>query len=224
MPQVQENGGTGYLFDADANLLQTFSSPQNTDGDFGTSISAVGNQVLIGAPLQKANDVWTGTAYLFGADGDLLHTFLHPDPVVGGVSALLTNHLHHHPLGPSPVEFAVEDLFPGAEVEFAFGDGNDDLPAHDLAFVMGVGVVFAGAIVGVTLGRGVEGGQLFQPLFVVLVQARLVVVDEDAGGDVHRVGHAPHIVAPRLCCGASCNPAHKPLGSIEALGLFSCPL
>ncbi len=31
------------------------------------------------------------------------------------------------------------------------------------------------------------GGQLFQPLLVVVVQAGLVVVDEDAGGDVHGV-------------------------------------
>ena len=50
-------------------------------------------------------------------------------------------------LSPAAVEFAVEDLFPRAEIEFAFGDGDDDFAAHDLAFHVGVGVVFAGAVV-----------------------------------------------------------------------------
>jgi hypothetical protein len=36
-------------------------------------------------------------------------------------------------------------LFPGAEIEFAFGDGDDDFAAHDLALQMSVGVVLAGA-------------------------------------------------------------------------------
>src|SRR5882724_11615122 len=52
-------------------------------------------------------------------------------------------------LSASPVEFAVENLFPGSEVEFAFGDGDDDFAAHDLALEMRVGVVFAGPVVGI---------------------------------------------------------------------------
>jgi hypothetical protein len=35
-------------------------------------------------------------------------------------------------------------------VEAAAGDGNYDLTAHDLAFVMGVGVVFAAAVLHVS--------------------------------------------------------------------------
>jgi hypothetical protein len=88
---------------------------------------------------------------------------------------------------PAAVELAVEDLFPGAEVELAVGDGHDDLPAHHLPLHVGVGVVLAGAVVGVALGRSVEGSELLQPLLVVLVQSRFVVVDEHAGRDVHRV-------------------------------------
>ena len=34
------------------------------------------------------------------------------------------NDLHQHPLLPSSIEFPVENLFPRAEVEFAFGDGQ----------------------------------------------------------------------------------------------------
>ena len=49
------------------------------------------------------------------------------------------------------VEFAVEDLFPRPEIEFAVGDGDDDFAAHDLALQVGVGVVFAGAVVAVAL-------------------------------------------------------------------------
>jgi hypothetical protein len=59
--------------------------------------------------------------------------------------ASLSNHLHQHALRPSPVEFSLKDLLPGAEVEFAGGDGDDDFAAHDLPFEVGVGVVFAGA-------------------------------------------------------------------------------
>ena len=77
----------------------------------------------------------------------------------------LPNHLHQYPLGSSAVEFAVEDLFPGAEVEFSVGDGDDDFSAHDLAFVMSVGVVFTGAVVVVALRRSVEGGEVLEPFF-----------------------------------------------------------
>ena len=45
-------------------------------------------------------------------------------------------------LSPS-VELAVEDLLPGAEVEFAAGHGNNDLPTHDLTFHVRVGIVFS---------------------------------------------------------------------------------
>ena len=89
----------------------------------------------------------------------------------------------------APIELAIEDLHPGAEVEAAFRHG-DDFAAHDLAFHVGVGVVFAGAVVGVALGRFVERGQLLQPLFVIGVQARLIVVDEDRSCDVHGVDQA----------------------------------
>ena len=33
---------------------------------------------------------------------------------------------------PVAVKFAVENLFPGAEIEFAFGDGDDHFSPHDL--------------------------------------------------------------------------------------------
>ncbi len=105
--------------------------------------------------------------------------------------SLLPNHLHQYPLGPLAIELAVEDLLPRAEVQFAIRDGHNDFPAHDLTFHVGVGVVFSGSVVGITLGGGIKRGELLQPFFVVLVQARLIVVNKNPGGDVHGVAHPP---------------------------------
>ena len=42
---------------------------------------------------------------------------------------LFTDDLDQHALAAAAIEFAVEDLFPGTEIELAAGDGNDDLAA-----------------------------------------------------------------------------------------------
>jgi hypothetical protein len=65
---------------------------------------------------------------------------------------LLPDDLHQHPLAPSPVELTVEDLFPWAKVQFAFGDGDHHFAAHDLPFHVGVGIVLSRAVV-LVLGR-----------------------------------------------------------------------
>ncbi len=104
--------------------------------------------------------------------------------------ALLSDHLDQNTLGAAAVELAVEDLFPGAEVEFASSDRDDDLTAHHLALMMRVAVVFAGAIVMIPLGAWVVRRQPFKPALVIFVKAGLVVIDEDRGGDVHRVDEA----------------------------------
>jgi len=70
------------------------------------------------------------------------------------------------------------------------GHGHHHFAAHDLPFVMGIGIVFSGAIVVVPLGRRIERGELLQPLFVVVVQSRFIIVDEDTGGNVHGVAQA----------------------------------
>ena len=60
---------------------------------------------------------------------------------------LLADHLDEHPLGSTAVELSVKDLLPGAEIQLPLCDRHHNLAAHDLAFVMGVGIVFAGAVV-----------------------------------------------------------------------------
>ena len=103
-----------------------------------------------------------------------------------GVGVLFADDFDQDAFAAFAVEFAVEDLFPGAEIEFAGGDGANNLTAHDGAFEMGVGVVFAGVIV-VILGIRLFGGEFFEPAFPVFEETGLIVVDENGGGDVHGV-------------------------------------
>src|SRR4029077_9221775 len=98
-------------------------------------------------------------------------------------TASLPDDLDEHALLAPAIELAVEDLLPRTEVERAAGDGDDDLAAHDLALVVRVAVVFAGAIVVIAFRTRVEGRELLEPAGIVLVQARLVVVDEHARRD-----------------------------------------
>ena len=82
---------------------------------------------------------------------------------------LFTDYFDQYLFRPASVEFTVKDLFPGAEVQLASGDGHDYLAAHDLPFEMGIGIVFV-AVMAILLDRFM-GRQTFQPLFVVVMQA-----------------------------------------------------
>lgn len=92
-------------------------------------------------------------------------------------------------LAAAPVEFPVKDLFPGPEIELAFGNGDDHLTAHDLPFHVRVGIVFAGPVM-VVLGCRRMRRELFQPNIVIVQQAFLGVIDEDRSRDVHRIDQA----------------------------------
>ena len=54
---------------------------------------------------------------------------------------------------------------------------------------MGVGIIFAGAIVPISAGRLVRR-QFFQPDLVIVMEPALVVVNENGCGNVHRVDQA----------------------------------
>ena len=56
-----------------------------------------------------------------------------------------------------PVEFAVENLFPSSEIEFAFCNRDDDFAPHDLTFQVSVSVVFAGPVVSIVRWSGACG-------------------------------------------------------------------
>ena len=51
---------------------------------------------------------------------------------------------------------------------------------------MCIGVVFAGPVVSIGVGRRVRR-QFFQPQLIIVMKARFVVVDEYRSGDVHGV-------------------------------------
>jgi len=107
----------------------------------------------------------------------------------------VSNYLDEHSLAPSAVELAVENLFPRPEVQFAFGDRDDDVAAHDLTLEVGVGIVFASAIVAIS-GRRLVRREFFQPDLVIVMESRFIVINKHRGGDVHGVdetkafGHA----------------------------------
>src|SRR5579875_2271699 len=105
-----------------------------------------------------------------------------PRPQPRPVPTLLADNLHQDALGPATVELTVEDLFPWSEVEGASRNRHHDLAAHDLALEVRVGVVLPCVVMPV-LGRRRVGGETLQPPAEVLVQSRLVVVDENRGRD-----------------------------------------
>jgi len=76
------DAGIAYLFDASTGeVLRTFKSPNPAvDGNFGCSVAAVENRVLIGAYHEPTEHVKrAGNAYIFDAStGKLLHTLVKP--------------------------------------------------------------------------------------------------------------------------------------------------
>ena len=99
---------------------------------------------------------------------------------------LLADDFYEDAFAAAAIELAVKDLFPGSEIELSFGNGDDDFASHDLAFHVGIGVIFAGAVVFVLGGGGVRC-EFLEPDIVIVMQPAFVIIDENGGGDVHRV-------------------------------------
>ena len=102
----------------------------------------------------------------------------------------LANDFHQTRFFRRPSNSRIKDLLPRAEIELAIGDRDDDFPAHDLAFHVGVGVVFAGAVVAVLRGAGRAGRASPASRRNPAMQAALVVVDVNGRRDVHGVDEA----------------------------------
>jgi hypothetical protein len=98
----------------------------------------------------------------------------------------LANNFYKHSLSPSPIEFAVEDLFPRAEVKLAASNGYHNFTAHYLAFHMGISIVLACVIVAIVVDRLVWS-ELFEPNGIVAMEAVLIIIYENRGSDVHCV-------------------------------------
>ena len=98
---------------------------------------------------------------------------------------LITDDFYQDPFSAAPVKLTIKNLFPRSEIQLAPRYGHHHLPAHDLPLHMGVGVVFPHVVA--VLGDWCMGGQLLQPDLVAVMQPGLIVIDEDAGGDVHGI-------------------------------------
>src|SRR5258708_16566956 len=97
-------------------------------------------------------------------------------------SCLFSHDFNDDSLVALAVELGVENLLPGAEIEFSVGDRDDDLVMNDQRFEVSVSIVFAGLMMLVILP---EGSERFQPLVDVFDEAAFIVVDVDSGSDVH---------------------------------------
>jgi hypothetical protein len=64
-------------------------------------------------------------------------------------SALFANDLDQHALAAPSIELAIKNLLPRAEVEFTRRDRDHNLPPHNLAFQMRIGIILAGSVVAV---------------------------------------------------------------------------
>ena len=69
-------------------------------------------------------------------------------------SCLFSHHFNDHSFVALAVEFGVENLLPGAEVEFPVGDRDNDFVVNDQRFEVSVSVVFAGLVMLVVLLEG----------------------------------------------------------------------
>jgi len=82
-----EDAGAAFLFDGETGqLLQTYISPTpSEDAQFGYSVAAVGENVLVGARLDETGAAGVGAVYLFdGTSGNLLQSFVNPTQSASG--------------------------------------------------------------------------------------------------------------------------------------------
>ena len=73
-------GGAVHLFDSNGNLVRTIGTPR-LFASFGFSVGSLGTDPLVGAIHDSTGGDLAGAAYLFDDEtGDLLQTFLNPNP------------------------------------------------------------------------------------------------------------------------------------------------
>lgn len=81
-------GGAVHLFDSDGNLVRTIGTP-TPFASFGFSVGGVGADPLVGAIHDSTAGPNAGAAYLFDdATGNLLQTFLNPNPATDSSGSL----------------------------------------------------------------------------------------------------------------------------------------
>jgi hypothetical protein len=97
------------------------------------------------------------------------------------------NDLDQHLLCPLSIELAIEDLLPRPKVELGLRNCHNDLTPHDLPLQVCISIVLSGSVVMVHVGVWVKRCQLLKPNAEVVMQATLIVIDENRRSDVHRI-------------------------------------
>ena len=98
---------------------------------------------------------------------------------------LFANYFDQHPLPPPAIEFPVEYLLPGAEIELSFCHGNDDLPAHHLPLQVPIGIVFTN-VVAILVNRFM-GSDRFKPYIEIIMESWLIIVNKHRSSDMHGI-------------------------------------
>src|SRR3972149_5545761 len=99
---------------------------------------------------------------------------------------LFTNNFYQNSFPPSAVKFSVKYLFPGAKIQFAFGYCDNYLASHHLPLEVCITIILA-RIVMTVLRNWLMRSQLFQPLFIILMKAGLIIINKDRCSDVHGI-------------------------------------
>ena len=78
--------GAVHVFDSNGNFVRTIFAPATQEFSFtafGDSVGSQGSNILVGDTLEDTAGEDAGAAYLFDATGNLLQTFLNPNPAQG---------------------------------------------------------------------------------------------------------------------------------------------
>ena len=68
-------------------------------------------------------------------------------------------------------------------MKLAFGDGHHHFPAHHLAFMVGIAVIFSGQVMAITAERFM-GCKFFKPALVIMLKPTLCLLyTSDAADD-----------------------------------------
>jgi hypothetical protein len=132
-------------------LLETFQRPTPAEGDqFGYSVAAIGENVLVGAPGVERDKFTVGAAYLFDSGrGKLLQTF--PTPVGVEMLGMCVAALGEHVLVGDPSDNTCADLA-GAVYLFDASTGYlmrtflNPTPAEDDQFGLSLAVTASGNV------------------------------------------------------------------------------
>src|SRR5258705_10317670 len=96
----------------------------------------------------------------------------------------LPDDLPQHSFPNPTIKPAIENLFPGPEVQLTDCNCHDNLAAHHLSLEVSVSVIFSGFIV-VIATDGFVWCELFKPGFIIVMKPTFVIVNENRGGYIH---------------------------------------